>query len=126
VAIGVNVALLTCWTTVAPCEHQQIPIANCEVCGRDTESYGACVASNGKVCFFGIPLLLINVGILGLVMCQFHKARNFVTELSESYCLALALMSLAETSCLGVPILFVVVDNPTANHLVKSGLICVM
>ena len=73
--------------------------------------------------YFLVPLLLVNFASLALAMYQSYKARNLPTEFSESSYLSMAMISLIETCMIGVPILFVVGDDPTSNFLMISSLV---
>lgn len=126
ISMTLNVALLIAWTVVVPYEYVRVDVDNLDMFGRSTESYGHCKASSNTVYWFIIPVMAINLCMLGVATYQSFVARNYATELSESYYLLLALMSMVESLCLGVPILFVVADSPTADFFVRSSLICII
>jgi len=125
ILMTVNIAMLLGWTFVSPHRYQRVENNDYDTFGRNASSYGRCKSENNTYLFFLIPMVLIDFAGLLVATYQCYAARNFSTELSESSYLAISAASLLETLFLGGPILFVVLDNPTAFYLVGTAVLCV-
>eukprot|EP00797_Seminavis_robusta_P033274 Sro768_g199680.2 (306) ;mRNA; r:35473-36390 len=127
VLMVINVTLLLCITLVTPFTYQRVDMENYDQFGRNLESYGTCNyfrPTDTRVWAFVIPLWLVDSIAIFIGMYQCYRTRNLAREISESYYLTLIMGSIIETLCLGVPMLVVASDNPTASFLVGSFLLC--
>ena len=119
VLLVLNVSLLTAWTAVDPLhwvrEYQE---------GRESlnSSFGYCKSENGSISMgFGISLVLVNLLALILANVEAYKARNISDEYSESKYIGVAMALTLQIFVIGIPILFLVGENPTAKFFVSSG-----
>lgn len=116
-----NVILLIGWTAVDPL-HWVRSYQD----GRESlnSSYGYCTSENRKVSLgFGISLVLINISALILANVEAYMARNISDEFSESKYIGVAMALTLQSFVIGIPVLFLVGENPTAKFFVSSGII---
>ena len=125
--MGINVVLLTAWTLVSPLTWQRIEVANFDQYGRVTESYGRC-KGDGSTEYKVIISLLGIVNGLALVFTNYQgfKTHSLPTAFDESYYVAVTNASLLEALILGIPILVLANDSPSASYIVKVILVTVV
>ncbi|CAB9515710.1 expressed unknown protein (Partial), partial [Seminavis robusta] len=121
-----NVAMLVAWTLYRPLRYHRIAVDNVDPFGRNLESYGTCKSSDSQFLIFVISIMVVDLLGVAVATYQSYKARNLPTEFSESSYLALSMASLVESMALGVPILIMSLDDPTAFYIVFSLLLCVL
>lgn len=93
----------------------------------DFTSYGSCVVGTGPTSIaMAASVLAINLSAVVMAMLQAYKARNISTEFSESRYVALAMLSIFQVMVVGVPLVFLVQDNPRAQFFVLTGIITVV
>lgn len=114
--LSVNWIILALWTAIDPLTYVRMNNPGTDAWGRVLSTYGVC-KSNDAVPFV-VPLAIINFGIMVVANWQAYEARLIEFEFSESKHIALAMGSLLQATLLGVPLLFVVRDNPPAYFLV--------
>ena len=120
---GLNLAVLIPWTVVAPLEWTRTLRNSTDIFDRYVESYGSC--SNENALPFVIVVLLLNVGILLLANWWAYQSRNIETEYQDSRYIGISMASVLQAWCMGVPILIVVWDNPSAKFFVEAGIVFV-
>jgi hypothetical protein len=115
-----NCLILIIWTVLDPMvwlRYQQ----------SDTESFGTCSVSTKatwKVC---LSLLgIINGGALFMANFQAYQARNLQTEYSESKYIGMAMVMILQIIVVGLPLLFLVTQNPLANYFVRVTIVFVI
>lgn len=91
---------------------------------RSVESYANCAASNQSLVFVVI-ILLANIAFLVVGTFWAYKSRNIATEYNESRYIGMSIVAVLQSWTIGLPILIVVRDNPSASFYVQSGLIFV-
>lgn len=115
--LSLNVVVLTVWTVVDPLVFRR------ESDG-EFSSFGTCRPEKGTPALaFGSLLGCINVGALLLAEIEAYKARNLSDHLSESKYIGLATVSMFQMIVVGVPVLFLVQDQPDASFFVFSCII---
>lgn len=118
-----NVSILLSWTIVAPLEWDRHVRSTTDTFGRPVESYGICTNEDA----LPFVILLITANLLTLVTANFwsYKTRNIETEYHESRFIAIAMASVLQAWCMGIPILIMVWDNPQAKFFVCIGIVFV-
>lgn len=112
-----NLVLLLVWTFVDPLywERRQI---------NATESYGTCAADTDSVGWKIILALLGTLNGAALVGANIEawKARRIDTEYGESSYIGLIMASMLQVVLVGLPLSFLVQENPTARFFVNSSM----
>lgn len=126
ILLALNLVVLSVWSAVAPLEWIRVEVANYDVFGRSRESYGTCASRDANFeALIVTVLLLINLSAVGFSLYQSYLARDHPSQYNESYHVATAMASQLEAILLGVPVLILVRDNPTASFLVRSILVAI-
>jgi gamma-aminobutyric acid type B receptor len=117
ILLACNLGLLLVWTFVTPLEWTRIQTSR-------TESYGKCVATGDKVAWHIIISLVTVVNGIALIMAnvQAYRARRISTEYGESRYIAMAMVSILQVVLVGIPILFLVDENPTARYFIQCSI----
>lgn len=127
VLLLLNVALLTTWTVVAPWKWERLPGSGVDRFGRPTDTYGTCESDNRTASStFGILLLVVNLIPVVLANYQSYQARTLPTQFNESKYIALAMASLLEAALLGLPVIIMAREDPSAHFLVQAVVIFVV
>eukprot|EP00977_Amphora_coffeiformis_P020446 scaffold8271_cov171-Amphora_coffeaeformis.AAC.3 len=113
-----NVIILLIWTIQDPLFWERVELSN-------TESYGKCSVKEDSVTWKILVSLLVGFNFLALVLAnkEAYTARRVVTDLSESQYIAMIMGSILQISVVGVPLLFLVEDNPTANYFIRVSIV---
>lgn len=121
VIFSCNLLLLIIWTAVEPLYWDRISVSN-------TESYGTCSASSSSNAWKGILIVLgiVNGAALILANIEAYKARRITTEYGESKHIAMIMGSILQVIIVGLPLLFLVDDNPTASYFIRSSIVFVI
>ena len=122
ILLGLNVIILTVWSTVSPLRRKRIPIENYDRFGRKiNNSFGICMSDNEKL---GSSMLWLFYGVnfLAVVFANYQSylARGIPTEFNESKYMAMCMALLLEASILGFPVGLLSRKNPTANFLINA------
>lgn len=123
VVLVLNLAVLIPWTFIAPLEWTRQVRDSTDSFGREVESYGSC--TNADALPFVVVILVLNVGLLLLANWWAYQSRNIETEYHESRYIGISMASVLQAWCMGVPILIVVWDNPSAKFFVEAGIVFV-
>jgi 7 transmembrane sweet-taste receptor of 3 GCPR len=83
---------------------------------RVLSTYGVCRSDNVER--YLIPISCLNLGVLVMANWQAFEARHIEAEFSESRYIGMVCQSMLQAAITGVPVLFVVKDNPPAFYLV--------
>lgn len=112
-----NLILLVVWTLVDPMFWKRIEVS-------PTESYGTCSAGSDSVAWKIILAVLATLNGAALVGANVEawKARKIDTEYGESSYIGLIMASILQVVLVGVPLSFLVQDNPTARFFVNSSM----
>lgn len=101
-----------------PLEWERIEIS-------ETSSYGTCSvqkdSSVWKVCFS--LSIIFNFAALVLSNVEAYRARKVKVEYGESRYIGMAMASTLQLFVVGVPLLFLVTDNPSVSYFVRCFLI---
>ena len=123
VILLLNLVVLIPWTVLAPLEWTRTLRDSTDTFDRAVESYGSCTNENALP--FVIVILVLNVGVLLLANWRAYQSRNIETEYHESRYIGISMASVLQAWCMGVPILIVVWDNPSAMFFVEAGIVFV-
>jgi hypothetical protein len=117
ILFSVNLILLLVWTCVDPLFWERISIS-------PTESYGTCRADSDSATWKIILAILATLNGTALIGANVEawKARKIDTEYGESSFIGLIMASILQVVLVGVPLSFLVQDNPTARFFVNSSM----
>jgi hypothetical protein len=123
IVFSLNFVVLLTWTLVAPLEWTRTFLHSTDIFDRYVASYGSC--TNEDALAFSIVIVVLNVGFLLLANWWAYVSRNIETEYRESRYIGISMASVLQAWCMGVPILIVVWDNPSAKFFVEAGIVFV-
>lgn len=118
---SLNLVVLVLWTTLDPLFWKRIEI-------NDMSSYGTCTADQTSVTWkvmLGL-LTIVNGAALILANVEAYKARHITTEYGESKHIGMIMGSILQVILVGIPLLFLVNDNPTASYFIRSSIVFVI
>lgn len=119
-----NVASLLTWTIADPLIWTRVRKGRTE--SGELESYGHC-QSSGSIAAVMLGLVGgVNIVALALANIQAYLTRNLHVAYDESRYIGLAMASILQAFMIGVPLLFLADDNPTARYVVRSVLVFVI
>jgi len=118
--VAVDVLLLSLWMGFSPLYWDRSPSSRDEW-NRVISSHGQCAGDNwlGYV----IPLAVVDMGVLAAALYQAIEARDISLEFSETEYIFKALASAALVSVVGIPVMVIVTDNPSAYFFVLTCII---
>eukprot|EP00934_Nitzschia_sp_Nitz4_P000717 Nitzschia sp. Nitz4//scaffold306_size21755//18232//21199//NITZ4_008592-RA/size21755-processed-gene-0.29-mRNA-1//-1//CDS//3329547120//717//frame0 len=121
-----NVTVMCIWTVVSPMVWEREIQDSTDKFGRPLESFGACTSADGDNSLPYVSILIV-INLLSLVLANFwaYKTRNIDTDYHESRYLAIAMASVLQAWCMGIPILIMVTENPQAKYYVSVGIVFV-
>ena len=119
--MAVDVILLILWGTNEEANLQWVRTNDLEIKGYPIRSTGMCSAQDPWPFLAPIICLHFFVLIYGNIMC--YKARNAGTTFSESKYVFMAMVSNLQIMALGLPVLWMVSDEPVTNYFIRSGII---
>lgn len=122
--LAANVAVLSIWTVIDPLTYVRKDHPGTDGWNRIVSTYGSCQSDN--VIPYIVPLALLNVGLLMLGNYWAYETRMITSEFSESRYIGIAMMSMLQATLTGIPLLFVVLDNPQAYYLILIFMIFVI
>ena len=115
-----------CWTALAPLRFVRNDHHGTDLWYRVISTYGSCVAHEhiSSVPFVAL-LTIANLGALVILNVQAYKTRSINTEYSESKYIVIVVASMAQAGFIGIPLLFLVGEEPQATFVVRVLLIFV-
>lgn len=114
--VSANAVVLTCWTVLDPLTFEHLDHKGLDGWNRVISTYGTCRSEHGVR--YLVPLAAINLIVLAIANWQAYEARRIKSEFSESKYIGLTMASLLQCVLMGIPILFVVREQPQAFYLV--------
>jgi hypothetical protein len=114
--LGLNVINLAVWTAVEPLEFTRQNHMGTDGWNRYISYYGTCSSPDATP--FIVLLALINVSAVILANWQAYQARSIQSEFAESKYIAIAMVVVLQALLTGVPILFLVRDDPQVYYVV--------
>ena len=122
VLLGLNVAILACWTALNPLRFRRQLTSETDLWNRSIASYGMCIADESSMLYWAL-LAVVNIGALVIALVQAYQARDIQTEFSESKYIALVFASMAQACLVGGPILFIDRHDPTVLYVLQTILV---
>lgn len=122
VLLGCNLIVLIVWTIVSPFSWE-IDTLTTDEYGRPLVQIGNCKSDNAQA-YVGSLLAIDGIAIV-ITLWQAYVARNITTDLSESKFIALAVTAIFEATFIGVPVLYLVSEQPSAVLFLSSAIIIV-
>jgi len=120
--LAANVIILICWTVINPLVYDRTATPSRDGWNRVISTYGHCVSSNPDSKGAAAPYLgclaIINGGLLILANLMAYRARNIRTEFGESHYIAIVMASMMQAFLIGIPIIFLVLNQPSAYYTV--------
>jgi competence protein ComGC len=117
-----NLVLMTVWTVVDPLIWIRIQTS-------PTDSYGACRVEDTNSAAWKVTVSVVavlnGVALIGANV-EAYKARNVDTEFGESNYIGLIMGSYLQVVAVGLPLFFLVNDNPTARFFLSSSMVFLM
>lgn len=129
VLLTINIITLICWTAIAPLKFVRTWTDGTDPWNRKLGSYGHCESTSGTA-GNSIPFLIVigTVNITALVVANYqaYRARNVRTEFNESSYIAMANASFLQAILMGVPIIFLTREAPSAFFIVISVVLFIL
>lgn len=125
VLLVANVVVLTLWTLLDPMVYVRRAHPGTDGWNRVISTYGSCQSEHPPLPFL-IPLAVLNMGVLIIANWQAYRARHIQCEFSESTYIGLVMAILLQAALTGVPLLFIVHDNPRAYYLILTSMIFIV
>jgi len=119
ILMTLNFIVLLSWTLVDPMVFERVYT-------DELTSYGRCVPQGNQWKGFVATLAILNFTALVLVNVQAYHARSINDELSESKYIGLATLSMFQILLVGIPLLAIVYDTPSAYFFVWCGIIFII
>lgn len=114
----VSAVVLLCWTFIEPAVYTINPTSGTDNWNRSYKSfYGTCYEGS-QVLPYIIPLITIMAGTIIVSMIEAYKARNIQTEYQESIYIAMVMAVKLQGFVMGVPLLALLEENPSAQYFV--------
>ena len=124
IILGCNIVVLTVWTIMSPMIWE-IKTVQYDGFGRPKVQIGSCTAQEGNaLAYIGSLLAIDGVAIL-ITLWQAYEARHITTDLSESKYIGLAVVAIFEATFIGVPVIYIVNEQPNAVLFLSSAIIFV-
>ena len=118
-----NFALLLAWTLVDPLRFERIKV---DEANPFSDTYGSCqFGENDGTIAIAISILAINFGAVVLACAEAYRAREISDEFSESRWIGITIASWFQVFVVGVPVIFLVNEQPTALYFLKTSIIFV-
>jgi 7 transmembrane sweet-taste receptor of 3 GCPR len=124
VIVTANVVVLASWTAVAPLQ-METQVKSMDMFGRSIETYSFCNWADSSAVPFYVTLGAINFGLLSYAMVVAWRAREISTEFSESEYIFKAMGAILLVCFVGIPVIIIASENPSAFFFVCSNIIFV-
>jgi 7 transmembrane sweet-taste receptor of 3 GCPR len=119
----VNVIILMVMTVLSPPTYTRTNLTY-DLFGRPSSSYGHCLFDEQK--WYLLALCILNVGILLCSIYQAYQARHLSTEFSESRYIFKALLIIMLALFVGVPVVALSYENPSAVAFISSAMVTIV
>ena len=125
VLLILNGITLICWTVISPLEYERRNHDGTDGWNRIISTYGSCVAPDGTRGWvpYLVILLVINCSSLVFAIVQAYKARKVSVAFAETRYITFALALMIQACVVGIPLLFLVYDEPQDYYVVWMCLI---
>lgn len=123
VLLLLNVIILIVWTVIDPLRVDTF-ITLYDFFQRPRKAYCMCTSDHASI--FVSALSIINLGSLAFSAFQAWQARNLSTDMAESSYIFRVMAIFLYVSFLGIPIMFLVMDNADAFYFALVGIIFIV
>ena len=124
ILLGCNFLILIVWTIMSPLTWE-IRTLQYDEYNRPKVQIGGCDSTDGTaVAYVGSLLAIDGIAIL-ITLWQAYLARHITTDLSESKYIGIAVVAIFEASFIGVPVIYIVNEQPNAVLFLSSAIIFV-
>ncbi|KAL7535211.1 hypothetical protein ACHAXR_006348 [Thalassiosira sp. AJA248-18] len=114
--LGVEIIVLLVWQLVDPLVWVRTVTLKSDL-GYAVESVGTC--QNGNASPYVTVLGVFNLGILMYSLWLCYATRTLPSEFNESKWITASVISIFQLMILGIPVMVIVRDNPSANYCVR-------
>jgi 7 transmembrane sweet-taste receptor of 3 GCPR/Periplasmic binding protein domain len=118
ILLGANILVLSLWTAFAPLQFSRQPHPGTDAWNRVISTYGMCSSPNALP--YAVTIVILNFMLLLIANYQAFRARDIQSEFSESKYIAIVMGSMLQIAVIGIPIVFLVYDEPRVVYLVIS------
>jgi len=127
VLLLLNSIVLICWTAISPLVYKRREHDGTDDWNRIISTYGSCDTSDGTKGWvpYVVLLLLINFSSLIFALVQVYKARGLSVAFSETRYIGFTFVLMLQAFVVGIPLLFLVYDQPRDYYVVWLCLILV-
>jgi len=122
VLFAVNFALLLAWTLKDPLRFERVKVDDNN---PFSDTYGTCKFENDGTVGFAVAILVVNFSSILLACAEAYRAREIGDEFSESKWVAVTIASWFQVFVVGMPVMFLVTEFPTATYFLKTSIIFV-
>ena len=122
VSFSVSFVVLTLLSILAPADYVLV-VEDRDRFGQETEVRGKCELEDSFP--YLVVLATIHLGVFIFAFLEAWKARNLSMEYAESSYVFLAMMAIVVVSFVGVPLLFLAGDNPSAMVFLGGAIVFV-
>jgi len=116
-----NFALLLTWTLYDPLRYERLRVDK----SNPLVTYGTCRFEKESTVGLAVGVLAVNFGAIILACAQAYRAREISDEFSESKWVGVTVASWLQVIIVGLPVIFLVKENPTATYMLETTLIFV-
>lgn len=114
-----NLCVLAAWTITNPIRYERETL-EVDRYGRPSESIGSCVSDRWIP--FVIALVVINLSALVFALAQAYRGRKLDSIFNESEYIGIAILSIFQSFLIGVPLMIIVREYPTAYYFVQVSI----
>ncbi|CAB9525835.1 acid type B receptor subunit 2 [Seminavis robusta] len=112
-----DIIILILWTVLDPLEWTRMTIRE-DLFGQPLESQGYCTSDTWML--FASLIGALHLGLMAVASYMCFCARKIPTRYSEHKYLSIAIISNLQIFVIGVPVLFLVADDPSSKLFVRS------
>jgi len=128
-----NVLVLICWSVFDPLRYARKDGMGTDGWNRVIATYGVCRAE-GSTTPYLVVLAVLNMTVLLVANYEAYKARNVMSDYSESKYIGIAVASMLQSALVGGPVMGLMQTQPLAFYLtacfmmfvVSLGILCLM
>ncbi|KAL3941465.1 MAG: hypothetical protein SGBAC_004175, partial [Bacillariaceae sp.] len=124
ILLTTNIASLLWWTLTDPLKYKREDLEGTDAWNRVIATWGGCASEDPLP--FTLVLGFLNVGVMVVASWQAFLARRIKSEFAESKFVAMALVSMLQISAIGMPLLFLVREDPRAWYWTSTLMVFII